>query len=467
MNKINTLSIKSKSIISASAKIRNFLDTILDEKSFVELDVFVSGNSFVDGADVLGEGVVTGYASVNDEPVYLFAQNSEVLSGSFSKAQSEKIIKVINLAVKNNAPLIAITDSNGARIGEGMAVLEAYSAVTNAITIASEEIPVINIIKGNCVGLLSAVPALSDFVLMSEDALLSLSAPSVLSAKANASGKLTDILGAKTHASLSGIASHIYKDNKSLAENLRNIISIVSGGNYSSEDDPNRVCPALNNTLNIKNLTAALFDKGNFMPYASEYAKELILGFGKINGIYCGISICDSSASQVLSRQAIIKLNRFIELLDKFNIPFISLVDNSGLEAALSDEQSGIIREYAQLMKSISISGMAKIAVITGKAIGTAYTALASKSIGYDYVLAFSGAEITPVDPAVAANVIYLDEIKKAKDPSKTREELMKKYSELQGNPLVVAREGYIDNVIEPSALRPYVASALIMLLGL
>jgi len=466
MNNLKTLDAATKNIISASSKIRKFLEEILDPKSFVETDVFLSGSTFLDGSEALGEGVITGYASIGDEPVYLFAQNQEVLKGSFSKSQGDKIIKVINQAVKNSVPLIAVIDSFGARIGEGIGVLEAYSSVVNAITVASEEIPVITVVKGNCVGLMSSVPSLSDFVFVSEDAVISLSAPTVAAAKGGYSGKLTDVLGSKVQAS-SGVAGFTFKDSKSLALTLKEVLAIVGGKDFDSEDDPNRTSPSLNKAVDAKSLLSALCDKGNFLEVSSGYAKELKTGFAKINGIYTGIIISDSSVSGYLSKDALIKYNDFIELLDKYNIPLITLTDSLGIEPDLKGEQSGISKDYAKVMKSLSISGMAKIAVIYGKAIGNGYAALASKSIGYDYVLALSDAEISPVSADVAVNLLYTDEIKNAKDPNKAREDLTNKYASLQGNPINAAKEGYIDNVIEPQAIRPYVSSALLMLLGL
>lgn len=467
MSKLKALEQQSKKIQTASSKIRKFLESLLDNNSFVELDVFTSGTNFIDGTEALGEGVVTGYASINDVPIYLFAQNQDVLKGSFSKAHGDKIIKVLNLAIKNNTPLIAVIDSNGARIGDGISVIEAYSSVINAATIASEQIPLISIIKGNCVGLMSSIPVISDYVFMSEDGTISLSSPNVVVAKANSSSKPTELLGSKIHMLTSGMANCTFKDANDLSSKLKDVVMLFNGNEIDSEDDPNRVTPALNMSISTKAIIDALSDKGKFIPYSTLYAPELLCGFVSINGISCAVAVSDSSVSLNLSRAALIKLNKFVEILDKFNIPFISLVDSAGVEADLILEQNGLSREYMSVMKSISISGMPKVAVICGKAIGNAYSLLASKSIGYDYVLAFANAEITPIEASVAVNLMYVEELKAAKDPIKAREELSAKYSALQGDPMLAAKEGYIDNVIEPSTLRPYVASALLMLLGL
>ncbi|MGI6701625.1 MAG: carboxyl transferase domain-containing protein [Christensenellales bacterium] len=467
MNKLKALEQKIKDIKAASKNIREYLNDILDEKSFVETDVYLSGSSYIDDKEVSGEGVITGYASIGGRPVYLFAQNYDVLKGSFSKAQGDKIIKTINQAVKNSSPLIAVIDSDGARVGEGVRVLEAYAAVINALVIASDDIPVISVVKGNCSGLISALVALSDFTLMSKDASMSLAPPSVVLAKSNINGALSENLGAKFHMSESGFSNSVYENTKELKAKLSEILSVFDSDIINPADDPNRVSAALNKGISVKTLLDALTDNGKFIPYSVDNAAELKLGFGQVNGIMCGIAISDSSVSQHLTIQAIDKFNRFIELLDKFNIPLITLVDSAGIESSLIYERGGLAFNYANLMKSLSISSMAKVAVICGKAIGAAYSALAAKSIGYDYVLAFAGAEVSPVDAQVAVNLLYTDEIKNSKDPVAARKKIESRYSEEGADALIAAREGYIDNVIEPAALRPYVSSALLMLLNL
>ena len=467
MNKLKTLEAKSEIVKSKSSKIRLFLDSILDPKSFVEMDVFMSGNSFIDGSEAVGEGVVTGYASINDESVYLFAENQEVLKGSFGKAHADKIIKSINLAVRNSTPIIAIIDSNGARVGEGVAVLEAYSSMINAITIAKREIPVISIIKGNCVGLMSAVPALSDFVFVSDEAVISLGSPSVVAAKAKSNGKLNEILGAKELSATSNLINFRYKDVKSLRESIVKIINICNDRELSVNDDPNRVAPLLNTEITVKGLIDAVCDKDSFISYSADFAKDLVCGFGTVNGIFVGLLITDSKVNSSLSCNAIKKMGNFVELLDKYSLPMITLVDSDGVDSTLSLEQSGIARDFANVMMAISESTMPKIAIIYGKAVGASYSLLASKSIGFDYVLALTTAEITPIDAAVAVNIVYSEDLKSAKDPVIAREALMKKYSDIAGDPFIAAKDGYIDNIIEPSSIRPYIASALLMLLGL
>lgn len=467
MSNQNTLEAVSKKFKSSSAKIRKYINSIIDEKTFVELDAFASSVSILDDTEALGEGIITGFGAIANQPVYLFAHNQEVLGGSFSKAQADKIIKVVNLALRNRAPIIAIIDSNGARVGEGNAVLEAYSSLVNSITIASIDIPVISIIKGNCVGMMSSIASLSDFVLMSNDSVMSLLPPSVVAAKSKKSEKLSEILGYKALSENSSVATLFYKDENELKVSLNKILAITSGNIIDSKDDPNRISTALNKNISATSIINALSDDKAFLEVNINYAKELKCGYATINGIFCGIAVSDSSISQSLTREGLIKLNNFIEILDKFELPLINIIDSNGIYSDLDNEQNSIALDLAKLMKSISISGNIKIAVIAGNAIGAAYCALASKAIGYDYVLAFENSVITPIDSAVAVNVVYSEEIKKAKDPVKARDEIQKKYSELAGSAINAAKDGFIDNVIKPSDIRPYVSNALLMLLGL
>jgi acetyl-CoA carboxylase carboxyltransferase component len=466
MSNLKTLDSKTGEILSASSKIRSFIGSVFDKDSFVETDVFMSGSILPEGVSAPGEGAVTGYASLKGQSVYLFAQNKEVLSGSFSKAQADKIIKVVNMAVRSGAPLIAVIDSNGARIGEGVKVLEAYSAVVNAITVASMDIPVISVIKGNCVGLMSAIPALSDYVFASSEAIISLASPSVVYAKSGSIGKTSDLLGSQA-SMVSGLINDTYKTETELSNKIGKIVTVLSGEKPVTNDDPNRQAPSLDKGVSASTIITALLDKAEYNEYSPLFAPEMKCGFGSINDVVCGIAISDAGVSENLTKAGIKKLTAFIELLDKFDIPFISLVDNAGVQASIDNEKSGISIEYAKLLQTLNVSGISKLAVIYGKCIGTAYPALAAKSSGYDYVLALSTASITPVDPEVAVNVMYTDELKKAKDPAVAREKLIKTYSDMQGDPTIAASDGYIDNVIAPSLVRPYVASALIMLLGL
>ncbi|MDR3216516.1 MAG: hypothetical protein LBT55_03765 [Clostridiaceae bacterium] len=448
-------------ILNAGGKIRAFLDELTDKQSFVEWDVFLSGKDEVSGADALGEGVITGYATIDGWPVYLFLQNYEVKSGGFSLAQGKKIVKAIDKAVKAGIPFVSVIDSAGARLGEGIGVLEGYGSVIAAASELAESVPHIAVIKGPAVGVMSAYASLADFVFVSEkDGYASLNAPMAVTAAAGKAVPSAEAFGAKA-LTAGGLADFTFADAKSLSVKLSELFSYLYD-TEESEDDLNRTEETVNSAYSAEAAIKAVADGGNYLKLKGGYAPEIITALAKIGGRTVGFLATDIAKNGgYISKKGISKATGFVKLLSAIGAPLITLTDSLGAEISLSDELSGLAAEAGALLKAVASSTSFKIAVIAGKAIGFAYLAFASKGLGYDYSLAFAGAAISPLNPETAVEVEFSKEIASAKDPAAARTKLLKKYNDELADPFVSAKDGYVDNIIEPKNLRPYLASIL------
>lgn len=464
MNNNEILQSNLKAIAKATKGIKAFIGKFIDEDTFVETDVFSAGKSFLDAQEALGEGVVTGYATIKNTPVNIFAQNHEVLKGSFGESHAKKIKKVIAKAVSTGTPLISVIDSNGARVGEGVAMLEAYSEVINAANEAKEYVPHICIIKGACVGMMASFAQTADFVFMSKDAVMSVASPMVIASNENDYPKLNAILGYGAYSVNSDLADFTYLNDKDLNQKISDLLTLLVGDVNETDDDPNREAPALDKKYNAVGGLKALCDNGKYMECNENYAKEIKTVVTKVNSITVGVIAFDSAeADGYITVDGIEKATDFVNKCAANNMPLISMVDCKGIKSCLSCEQKGFAKKLAKLMTAMASNESPMISVITGKAIGVAYSAFASKGIGFDYSLACVNAEISPINSETAVNIVYAEELKNGD----SRDKLAKKYADMESNPFISAKEGYIDNIIEASAIRPYVSSALMMLLGI
>ncbi len=453
-----------KLIEKATKKIKSFAFDLIDDGSFVETDAFTAGKSFLDGSEALGEGVVTGYATIGNRPVHFFAQNQEVLKGSFGEAHAKKILKVIRKAVQTGTPLISIIDSNGARVGEGVAMLEAYSEVINSINLAKENIPHICIIKGNCVGMMASIAAMADFVFMSDSGIMSVASPQAIAAKEKDYPKLNSLLGYNAISANSDMVDFSFKTTKELAEKLNYVLTICGGEVEQCEDDANRETPALDKAYSVETALKAICDNQKYIIANENYAKEVVTSYALVNSISVGIIALDGSVNDgYISANGIAKADKFIDKCSANGMPIISLVDCLGVKVSLADEVNGLAGKLANLMTKIASCASPMISVITGKAIGLAYSVFASKGIGFDYTLASVDSVISPVGTAAGAAIEYAEELKSGED----REKLEARYLAMEQNPFISAKDGFIDNIIELSTMRPYIASALMMLLGI
>ena len=460
--------VSSEAIGKATASIKKFIDALTDKASFVETDVFVTGNTFEDAAAALGEGVVTGYATLGGKPVHIFAQNAEVLKGSLGKAHADKIVKCMRRAVKTGTPLISVIDCGGARIGEGVGVLEGYASVLAEAAIVSGQVPHFCIVKGNAVGMMSAFAAMADFTFMSKDAVLSLDSPMYLASTQKEYPALNKLLGYDAHKVGADAAQFFYKSEADLKKQLVGLANILFG-EVETNDDPNRVSSALAKGVSAKDAVKAVCDDGNFVEYCAEWAKEAVCAFTSVNGMSVGIVATDPSVNKgYLSLEGAKKITAFVDKLEAFDLPLITLVDSLGFNTTLEEEKAGAAKVAAEMFAAIAGSSVDKIGVAVGKAVGAGYAALMSKGIGFDYTLATDKASISPLAPAAAVDVLMADQLSAAKDKdlSKARAKLEDKYAKIESDPMIAAQEGYVDNVVDAKNLRPYLASALMMLMG-
>lgn len=488
-----TLLASVKALDKANADIKAFLESIVDGESFVETDVFLAGKSYDSADEALGEGVVTGYATIGGKPVHIFAQNSQVLKGSLSDAHANKIYKCMQRAIKASTPLISVIDSCGARVGEGASVMEGYAKLIAGSFEIADEVPHICIVKGVAVGMMATYVAGADFVFMSKDAVVSVNSPMYLVSDAKSFPvDYKAELGYAAYENSSDMAQFVYSDAKDLSAKLNKLTSALLTDEDKSSDDPNRVNPKLEKTVSAKERTELVCDKKSVIEYCPAYAKEVVCSIAKLNGFSVGVI---ATEGDYISCEGLEKASSFIEKLEAYNLPLITLVDSLGVNSTLSQEIGGFAKKTNALMRTVANSTIPKIGVAVGNAVGYAYSALMSKAIGFDYTLATSGAVVAPIGMDVT-KVIATDQIKELKKSAKEAAEkdgidanalekamayfdkVMKNldikgksveeaYAQMQTNPLIAAKDGYIDNVIEATNLRPYLASALLMVLGL
>ncbi|MDY4593114.1 MAG: carboxyl transferase domain-containing protein [Eubacteriales bacterium] len=460
------LSTFSKALDKACSKIKSFVNDIVDAESFVETDAFLTGKGFDSALEALGEGVITGYATIQGHPVHLFAQNAEVLKGSMSQAQADKIAKAMQRAVSAGVPFVSIIDCSGARVGEGAAVLESYAQLIADSAILADNVPHVAIVKGVAVGMMATYVAGADFVFMSKDAIMSVNSPMYLASDVkNFPINYTQLIGYDNYAKSTDLAQFIYKDSADLSSQLARLFAtVLPADEEESEDDPNRIDPALDGAMTAAQRTESICDKGSVITFNASYAPEVVCSLAKINGISVGVI---ATEGDYISQEGVEKATDFIDKLESFDLPLVTLVDTLGVNPTLEQELSGFAKKTNRLMQTIAASSIAKIGVAVGNAVGFGYSALMSKGLGFGYTLACERSVISPIPSDTAVVAMMNEQLKEGGNSEELRARLSEKYQQMQANPLVAAKDGYIDNVIEACNIRPYVSSALLMLLGL
>lgn len=464
MNKKELVSAQ-EAVDKANAKAQSFIDDIVDEASFVETDAFVIGSN---GA--LGEGVVTGYATIEGTPVHIFAQNADVMMGSIGAASARKIAKCMERACKTGTPLISVLDCSGARVEEGAAVMEAYASLLAMAEEVGETVPHVCIVKGVAVGMTATFAAMADYVFMSKDAVMSVNSPMYLASAQPSIPKLNKMVGFDAYKENSSLAGDTYSSAKDLKGKLTQLLATIGViEREASDDDPNRVMSALTKKYTVKGALQALADDGKYIEVNADYAKDVVCAFAKVNGISVAVVANESSENNgYMSEEGVKKAAGFIKKANAFGLPLITLVDSKGFNPDLKQELSGFALKTACLFKAVASYEHPMIGVACGNAIGAAYSALMSKGIGFDYTLATTAAVVAPVTSDTGVHIFFTEELKKKKaSDSKTVEKLEKLYDSEMGNPVTAAGAGYIDNVIEAGNIRPCVSSALLMLLGI
>jgi propionyl-CoA carboxylase beta chain len=462
---------------------RERLDVLLDPGSFVEMDRFVAHrckNFGMDGKVVPGDGVITGYGRINSKLVYVYSQDFTVFGGSMSRTQANKIIKIMDLAVKNGAPVIGLNDSGGARIQEGVEALGGYADIFLRNTLCSGVIPQISAIMGPCAGGAVYSPSITDFVFMVKDtSYMFVTGPEVIKAVTHEEVTKEQLGGALAHAQKSGVAHFATNDDKHCMLMIRELLSFLPSNNVDdppilpTNDRPDRVEESLNTFIpdspkkpyDMTELIKLVVDEGYFLEVHQNYAKNVIVGFARFNGRSVGIV---ANQPQVLAGclniDASKKAARFVRFCDAFNIPLVTFVDVPGFLPGTDQEWNGIITHGAKLLYAYAEATVPKVTVITRKDYGGAYCVMSSKHLRGDVNLAYPTAEIAVMGADGAVNIIFRDAIKKAKDPTAERVRLTNDYESTFANPYVAAELGYIDEVIEPALTRKRVIDALEML---
>ncbi|PTM58583.1 acyl-CoA carboxylase subunit beta [Desmospora activa] len=457
---------------------RERIDLLLDEDTFVELNPFVE-NTAADYGEAPGEGVVTGYGKIHGRSVYLFAQDFTVFGGSLGEMHAQKIVRIMDLAAKNGAPIIGLNDSGGARIQEGVVSLDGYGQLFYRNAIYSGVVPQISVIMGPCAGGAVYSPALTDFVFMVEgSSQMFITGPKVIETVTGEKISAEDLGGARVHSTLSGNAHFTAESEPEVLNQVRRLLSFLPQNNvedpprtYCKEDDGwteelvDRVPTASTKVYDVRGVIDAVVDQGDFMEVHQSFAKNIVVGFGRIDGQVVGIAANQPKMmAGGLDIDSSDKLARFIRFCDSFNIPLVTFVDVTGFLPGVNQEHRGIIRHGAKILYAYSEATVPKITVITRKGYGGAYVALNSKAIGADIVYAWPNAEVAVMGPEGAANIIFHREIQEASDPAATRAEKIEEYREKFANPYVAAAKGMVDDVIDPRETRQKLKQALEML---
>ena len=462
---------------------RERIDKILDPGSFEEYDAFVTHRCTdfgMEGQRPLTDGVITGFGTIGGRLVFIFSQDFTIFGGSLSKAYAEKICKVMDLAVRAGAPIIGLNDSGGARIQEGVDALAGYADIFLRNVLASGFVPQISLVLGPCAGGAVYSPAITDFVLMvRHSSYMFLTGPKVVKQVTHEEVTTEDLGGADVHASRSGVAHLVADDEDHVFEMLRQLLSYLPNNRHqgapviASDDPPDRHEPALNFVLpdnpatpyDIRSVITAVVDHAELFEIHPEFARNLVVGFARMNGRSIGIVANQPQVmAGVLDNDSSIKGARFVRFCDAFNIPLVIFEDVPGFMPGTAQEYGGIIRNGAKLLFAFAEATVPKITVIVRKAYGGAYCVMSSKHIRGDVNLAWPSAEIAVMGPDGAVEIIYRKELDDAADRDAAAATLKDRYQELFANPFNAARKGYIDDVIEPANTRLRVIKALEML---
>ncbi len=459
---------------------RERIAQLLDKDTFCETDMYVTHRASGFGMEnnhPLSDGVVTGWGKVDGRIVYVFAQDFTVLGGSLGEAHGRKIAKLMDLAYQNGAPLIGLNDSGGARIQEGVDSLASYGEIFFRNTRASGVIPQISVILGPCAGGAVYSPGITDFVFMTEkNAYMFITGPEVIRAVTHEDVDFDTLGSAGTHHNKSGVAHFTAPDEDACLEQVRELLSYLPPNNMTpppylpTTDDPRRLTSELaqivpvdpQSAYDTHDVITSLVDDGVFMEVQPEYARNIVVGFARLDGRPVGIVANQPDfLAGVLDINASDKGARFIRFCDAFHIPLVTLVDTPGFLPGTDQEHNGIIRHGAKMIYAYAEASVPKVTIILRKAYGGAYIVMSSKHLRSDLNFAWPNAEIAVMGPDGAVNIVFRKDIEKADDPAAARAEKTRQYREDLANPFVAASRGYIDDVIQPAESRARLIAAL------
>ena len=462
---------------------RERITILLDERSFVETDMFVEHRTTEFGLDKQrypGDGVVTGTGTIGGRTVCVFSQDFTVFGGSLSEAHAEKICKMMDLAMKIGCPVIGLNDSGGARIQEGVVSLGAYAQIFLRNTMSSGVIPQISAIMGPCAGGAVYSPAITDFTLMVKGtSYMFVTGPNVVKTVTHEEVTSEELGGALTHATKSGVAHFACASEVECLENIRKLVGYIPSNNM--DDPPSMECKDSvdrreeslstiipehpNKPYDMKQVIRLIVDDGNFFEVHESYAENIVVGFARLGGKSVGIVANQPAVlAGVLDIDSSKKGARFVRFCDAFNIPLVVFEDVPGFLPGTDQEWRGIITNGAKLLYAFCEATVPKVTVITRKAYGGAYDVMSSKHIRGDMNFAWPMAEIAVMGPKGAAEIIFKKEIEKAGDREKALAEKEHEYREMFANPYLAAKRGYIDAVIQPVETRPRLIHALKLL---
>jgi propionyl-CoA carboxylase beta chain len=459
---------------------RERLDVLLDEGSFVELDRFVTHRSSDFGLEdqlIYGDGVVTGYGRIAGRLVYVFSQDFTVFGGSLSEAVAEKICKIMDLALRNGAPVIGLNDSGGARIQEGVVSLGGYAEIFLRNTLASGVVPQISAILGPCAGGAVYSPAITDFVFMvRRTAYMFVTGPNVVKTVTHEDVTMEELGGADTHGSTSGVSHFTCDDEVSCLTGVRELLEFIPSNNLdgpprgSGRDPRDRRDEALLDIVpdvetkpyDMHDVIRRVVDDGRFVEVHRDFAGNIIVGFAHLGAHSIGIVANQPAVlAGVLDISASVKAARFIRFCDAFNIPLVTFEDVPGFLPGVTQEHGGIIKHGAKLLYAYCEATVPKLTVITRKAYGGAYDVMSSKHIRGDYNVAWPTAELAVMGPKGAVEILFRREIADAPDPRQAMDTKIAEYREKFAHPYIAAGRGYIDDIIDPRETRPRLIDAL------
>jgi propionyl-CoA carboxylase beta chain len=464
---------------------RERLILLLDDESFVELDAFVTHRTTEFGLEderYLGDGVVSGWGTIDGRTVFVYAQDFTVFGGSLSEAHAEKICKVMDLAVASGAPIIGLADSGGARIQEGVNSLGGYAEIFYRNTQASGVVPQLSVILGPCAGGAVYSPAITDFTIMVDgSSYMFVTGPNVVKTVTHEEIDLEGLGGARIHNEVSGVAQFLAESEAEALLLARRVLQYLPQNNvdpvarstgWSSPvvmpDEMDRLIPdSPQQSYDMHDVIRGIVDGDSFLEVHAGFARNIICGFARVEGRSIGVVAQQPDVlAGVLDIDASDKAARFVRTCDCFNVPLLTLVDVPGFLPGVEQEHRGIIRHGAKLLYAYADAVVPKVTVITRKAYGGAYDVMSSKHIRGDLNFAWPTAEIAVMGVEGAVNIVFRDRIAGATDPGAERRQLVGEYEERFANPYVAAGRGYVDEVIRPGETRARVAAALHVLDG-
>jgi propionyl-CoA carboxylase beta subunit len=459
---------------------RERVEFLLDRDSFVELDKFKTHRNTDFGMaerKIPGDGVVTGYGTIDGRQVAVFSQDFTVFGGSLSGAFAEKVCKIMDFAAKVGCPVIGINDSGGARIQEGVVSLAGYADIFLRNVLSSGVVPQISAIMGPCAGGAVYSPAMTDFIVMVRDtSYMFITGPDVIKATTHEEVTMQDLGGADTHSTRSGVCHLEASDDESALLTIRELLSYMPSNNVedppfrAATDDPHRRDEALdtivpenpNKPYDMREIITRVVDDAHWLEIQPEWAQNMLIGFARLGGYSVGI-VANQPAylAGCLDIDASVKAARFVRFCDCFNIPLVTFVDVPGFLPGTSQEFGGIIRHGAKLLYAFCEATVPKITVITRKAYGGAYDVMSSKHIRGDFNFAYPSAEIAVMGPEGAVNIVFRSQIEQAQDPVAEKSRLVEEYRQTFANPFKAAELGYIDEVLMPRETRPRLIGSL------